>query len=635
MAEKDSFKNYIKHLSDIRKLSSPDIGRNDDSEQYSEKLRKNFKKIGKLAFLNHSILDECIFPLVRTEGALPDSVVEEVRRFNDELVNGSTVENLDVAVMSLLTDRLIEDAGEKGDEEYLIEQLDNRILCCSIFLFSTSRIITRPEMAEHFRKRGMEAAEILLKYLDHDKFSALSDSSKGIVLTNSRFYTTMFGSVAGISKEGAHDWVKALERAYAVYNDPFYRKAFPSFDWDYFLFRLLEHYSVVIDYVDYGEIYEEDLDIVYERIKMQQEIWRSNPGKCSDYATYEFILTSLYYARYLKGESDKEDFREKLLGLYKNRDFRSYDYDNLYVNLRTVVNYIQTVKGDESDEKVRYHLEKFYQDLCAYVFRMPNSGTLSELMDYFTPILESFIEVPGGLKFSEMCLKLLAAFHPPTYVHSVMVAKISRCLARHLLDEDPSLFIGTPGNETLEDVQRNRNAIMLYAYNAGLYHDFGKITMIDTIFIYGRRLLDFEFDIIRQHSSLGAELMKRYGSTSEYVDVAMGHHKWYDDSAGYPPEFSRKGNARGVFIDIASVADCMDAATDDIGRSYGGGKSLSDFSAEVEAGSGTRYAPYLSELLKLDKVKEDLGFLLGEGRKNNYRDTFLILREVQEREDKR
>ncbi len=52
---------------------------------------------------------------------------------------------------------------------------------------------------------------------------------------------------------------------------------------------------------------------------------------------------------------------------------------------------------------------------------------------------------------------MLAALHPPTYVHSRMEAQISLCLATHLVDLKPELFIGILGLNSVEEVKRERN----------------------------------------------------------------------------------------------------------------------------------------------------------------------------------
>ena len=46
--------------------------------------------------------------------------------------------------------------------------------------------------------------------------------------------------------------------------------------------------------------------------------------------------------------------------------------------------------------------------------------------------LMSFVEIPGEMTFEKMGLESFAAFHPPAYIHSLMVAKIPRCLTGHL-----------------------------------------------------------------------------------------------------------------------------------------------------------------------------------------------------------
>ncbi|MBP3872325.1 MAG: hypothetical protein J6E32_01280, partial [Lachnospiraceae bacterium] len=78
----------------------------------------------------------------------------------------------------------------------------------------------------------------------------------------------------------------------------------------------------------------------------------------------------------------------------------------------------------------------------------------------------------------------------------------------------------------------------------------------------------------------------------------------------------------GPLISIVACADCMDAATDSIGRSYSRGKSLDEYIHEVEDGAGTRYAPYLPDLMKRPEVYESLRKILNERREDYYRLTY-------------
>ncbi len=200
----------------------------------------------------------------------------------------------------------------------------------------------------------------------------------------------------------------------------------------------------------------------------------------------------------------------------------------------------------------------------------------------------------------------------------------------HLIDQKPELLIGCAGCETKEDVLRKRSNILYFAYHAALCHDAGKLFIIDTVFVYGRKLMDMEFDFIKTHPQMGAMVLRRHPSTRQYADIALGHHKWYDNSKGYPEEFDTSTSPVKTMIDLIMCCDCLDAATDTVGRSYSRGKTLDEYLEEVREGSGTRYAPWLVELLEREEVREDINFLLQKEREHNYQDTYELLKKMQE-----
>jgi HD-GYP domain-containing protein (c-di-GMP phosphodiesterase class II) len=275
-------------------------------------------------------------------------------------------------------------------------------------------------------------------------------------------------------------------------------------------------------------------------------------------------------------------------------------------------------------------LEDIYRNLCAYIFHMPNTGGLSYFMEYYEAIIRDYIEIPSGLSFMDFMLQCLAALHPPTYIHSVMVGRLSECMCRHLIESRPDLFIGVLGCGSASEVRERAADIIAFTYNAAICHDFGKVNIFDTIFVYGRRLLDFEFNIIKSHPEMGYDLLSAHASTRAYAPVALGHHRWYDDSKGYPESFNTSGSDIKVIIDLVQCADCMDAATDSVGRSYNRGKRLSDFLQELSEGAGTRYAPWLVDLFDSRELRSDIEYLLTGGRARQYRETYNLLKDVQD-----
>ena len=291
------------------------------------------------------------------------------------------------------------------------------------------------------------------------------------------------------------------------------------------------------------------------------------------------------------------------------------------------------IDRDNCTMRDQFELQSIYHNLLSYAFNMPNGESISVLMESYANFLYGYIEKPSGITFESMVLQCLAAFHPPTYVHSMMVAQMTECLCNHLIRVNPSMLIGVLGCSSAEEVTEKADEIVNLAYHSALCHDFGKIMIIDTIFIYGRKLLDMEFDLIKTHPRSGYEMLKCFGSTKAYADVALGHHRWYDNTRGYPEDFDTSKSPLKPIIDIVMASDCLDAATDTVGRSYSKGKTIDDYLVELKEGSGTRYAPWLYDLMTEPEVYRDMEYLLTSGRMQNYRNTYYLLREMQERSE--
>ena len=75
------------------------------------------------------------------------------------------------------------------------------------------------------------------------------------------------------------------------------------------------------------------------------------------------------------------------------------------------------------------------------------------------------------------------------------------------------------------------------------------------------------------------------------AEDALYHHLWYDEKSGYPREYTYKGNDNAILYQILTCADCLDAATDSVGRAYSSGKICrydSPISAATQAVCSTR-----------------------------------------------
>ena len=125
-------------------------------------------------------------------------------------------------------------------------------------------------------------------------------------------------------------------------------------------------------------------------------------------------------------------------------------------------------------------------------------------------------------------------------------------------------------------------------------HDIGKVGIADKILLKPGKLDAEEFKVMKQHATLGYELLK--GSSSRVLqagaEIALGHHEKFDGT-GYPSGI--KGHDIPIFSRIVAVADVFDALTSE--RPY---KKAWTVEAAVDfllAGKGTHFDPLCVDAL--------------------------------------
>lgn len=119
----------------------------------------------------------------------------------------------------------------------------------------------------------------------------------------------------------------------------------------------------------------------------------------------------------------------------------------------------------------------------------------------------------------------------------------------------------------------------------------------------------------REHPKRGAKLIEGIPAFRKYRDVVIGHHKSWNGKLGYPAEFDNTASPYRFFIELIHISDCLDAATDYIGRSYRSSKRFEDCMEEFVQGKDRVYSPALVDILVKDAaLREELSYLLSAGR---------------------
>ena len=627
---KQELHDFVQRIIRTRTLSSPKIGGVGTGDGYSRVLKQHFREIGSIAKQNRAMMDRVLSPILASKKPLPEETVSTVREFCHYLLNPWPEEELDLSLLFHISRRLLTDAVAKKDDEAIVLQSGIHINACYNNMNRTNRIRVSEDLCSFYRKEGLRASELILQYLQPEMFLRLKSSeAKKTVLVHSRFYVTLYSTFYSTDKHSNDERIRRLKHSIALADDPFFREHTPGYDWNYHRFRCLEHIGQLTENGNHWKLTPQQCATVMKTTDLLNRLWHEDEKENDNILPR--VQLDLITARnnYYGGRTQIGDYRSELLSLYTRYSNSRYDMYSVLANIFIPTEYMATLEGEEVDEEKQEVLRGFYRQITNYILHSDNRDAFCYMLEYLSSFLERFIEIPGEETFEKMGLSCMAALHPPTYVHSMQVAVLSRCLCEHLLCTAPEEFIGVCGCKTAEEVQQKKDHILNRAFHGGLCHDFGKICMIDTIFVYGRRLLDTEYMIIRMHPDMGAAQLSRYLSTQDYADIARGHHRWFNGTKGYTASFDINESPDRVLIHIVTVADSLDAATDQIGRSYKIGKSVNRLVSELKKGSGKRYSPQIVSLLDRPEVMHDIEFLLKKGREDNYRNTYLLLRRMQ------
>ncbi len=128
---------------------------------------------------------------------------------------------------------------------------------------------------------------------------------------------------------------------------------------------------------------------------------------------------------------------------------------------------------------------------------------------------------------------------------------------------------------------------------AALLHDIGKLAVPEHIISKPGRLTPEEFDKMKIHTVVGAEILERVRFPYPVVPIVRAHHeKW--DGSGYP--YGLKGTEIPLGARILSAVDYLDALASD--RQYRRGIPLDKVMDRLKAESGKSFDPRVVDILQ-------------------------------------
>ena len=155
---------------------------------------------------------------------------------------------------------------------------------------------------------------------------------------------------------------------------------------------------------------------------------------------------------------------------------------------------------------------------------------------------------------------------------------------------DMACFLGHKLGLSVDEVQE--------IHIAGHLHDMGKIGIPDRILLKEGRLDDEEWQIMKRHPEIGAQIMSRSEQFSRIAAILLHHHERWDGN-GYP--FGAKGEEIPLGARVIAVCDSIDAMASK--RSYRNALPMEVVRSEIEKNSGIMYDPRIAKLA-LDNWEE-------------------------------
>lgn len=128
---------------------------------------------------------------------------------------------------------------------------------------------------------------------------------------------------------------------------------------------------------------------------------------------------------------------------------------------------------------------------------------------------------------------------------------------------------------------------------AAYLHDIGKLAVPEHIINKPGKLTHEEFEKIKIHPVVGADILERVRFPYPVVPIVRSHHESWDGS-GYPDGL--KGEEIPIGARILTAVDCFDALASD--RPYRRAKPLHEAMAFVKSRAGIQFDPAVIDLLE-------------------------------------
>lgn len=553
----EAFEQYIRDLRVVRSISRPSFPEGKAPTAVLEEIQTNALRCNALMRQNEALLAQFVYD--RDPASLTETDIQGLSAFAGRLFNYANSEDMGVAFK--VHQLLLAAARSREDVPMIVREL----YYTGITLHYMN---VRDEgtginlLGDAIQVYFTEAAEYMSRYEQLDR--------------NTRQYlircvgNTRLGMSRGTHAESCR-YLERFRRAMDIIQSAHYHALDPEFPWESYIYSMHMDRMTLLTHLRQ----EEDPEVARQVLESAEYIWGHKKKYKGQDARLQNWRVPYFYAaaRYHAGVGSLEDVVKILLE--SAGSVAQDDYSAEAINRKLVLAAYLSVYAERLDEagaqRYRATVEQVCRSADQYLEQMPASQYPRVVNSAAWEL--SKISTSSDETANRRMLGSILAGHKPTYVHSLMVAELTRALLQRQIETKPETLVG---------------------------------------------LLDEEFFCIQSHPRTGADILNRMGCGRTLALAALYHHCYYNGKGGYPNDVPSCPPEIKEIVDALSVADSLDAATDNIGRCYNLAKPFRTLLKELRAQSGTRYAPNVVALFEDERFCQQLAENTDAERKRVY-----------------
>lgn len=602
---------YVANLDAACGLVKPRVTWDMHQEQAIEAIRSGAERLYRIHQENDEILRQILFS--KTAETLTAQEADSLSRLADQLFSYNR--SPDTGIAYRIHKLLYEYGRHRQDSGLMIRELYYQgitLLYLNVMDSHRGKGLFDDKINECFR----EGASYLERYEDIKDAQARAYAIRCLGNIKQVLRMEQGGEGEPPAEKFWREYMECFDKAMEVLQSPRYRQMDSEIPWDNFIYTMHYDRTRFLSNLRDGQcgraIAEGVMESAEYVYRHQEQLAKTKNRAIGTRTRYVYAA-----ARYHAGLGTAEELVETLFEMCETANLEEFSGDTIWVMLYTpeyLMHYSKCLPEERRLEvlpRVRAAVDRQKE----YLFKLPRNEYALQVSRIFQSIVGYVANEDS--EFCERMLDYILACHPPTFVHSKVVALLTKKFCSQMAKVRPELLKGVFGMDMTEGTTASLDVVLELAYQSGLRHDLGKCMLLNYIGLYSRRLLDEEFACIKQHTGFGCELLKIVGM-EDMANVAHYHHRSYDGAGGYPQYEQECPDSIRPIVDIITVVDSLDAGTDNVGRSYAAAKSYERLVEELRAGKGTRYAPAVVELLDDPAFYEETKRFLAESRRQVY-----------------